>query len=125
MIGQRKGNKYINKDTKYKVQFKVRVFSIFLPPASPRAAHLNDIRRRLQQMTGNFNTARAPAQTIMHSDITKTCSGQFTHCPGRPLRINFMSRYICFSQIGPFDVCFEKLFSKAQNPGGFFRKIVF
>ena len=47
------------------------------------------------------------------------------HRPGRPLRINFMSRYICFSQIGPFDVCFEELFSKVQNPGGFFRKIVF
>ena len=47
------------------------------------------------------------------------------HLPGRPLRINFMSRYICFSQIGPFDVCFEELFSKVQNPGGFFRKIVF
>ena len=48
-----------------------------------------------------------------------------THLPGRPLRINFMSRYICFSQIGPFDVSFEELFSKVQNPGGFFRKIVF
>ena len=47
------------------------------------------------------------------------------HRPGRPLRINFMSRYICFSQIGPFDVSFEELFSKVQNPGGFFRKIVF
>ena len=44
---------------------------------------------------------------------------------GRPLRINLMSRYICFSQIGPFDVSFEELFSKVQNPGGFFRKIVF
>ena len=51
--------------------------------------------------------------------------GDKAHCPGRPLRINFMSRYICFSQIGPFDVCFEELFSKVQNPGGFFRKIVF
>ena len=48
-----------------------------------------------------------------------------THLPGRPLRINFMSRYICFSQIDPFDVSFEELFSKVQNPGGFFRKIVF
>ena len=48
-----------------------------------------------------------------------------THRSGRPLRINFMSRYICFSQIGPFDVSFEELFSKAKNPGGFFRKIVF
>ena len=47
------------------------------------------------------------------------------HRSGRPLRINFMSRYICFSQIGPFDVSFEELFSKVQNPGGFFRKIVF
>ena len=47
------------------------------------------------------------------------------HCPGRPREINFMSRYICFSQNGPFDVCFEELFSKVQNPGGFFRKIVF
>ena len=49
----------------------------------------------------------------------------FTHLPGRPLRINFMSRYICFSQIGLFDVSFEDLFSKAKIPGGFFRKIVF
>ena len=48
-----------------------------------------------------------------------------THRPGRPLRINLMSRYICFSQIGPFDVSFEELFSKVQNPGGFFRKNVF
>ena len=47
------------------------------------------------------------------------------HRSGRPREINFMSRYICFSQIGPFDVCFEELFSKVQNPGGFFRKIVF
>ena len=33
-----------------------------------------------------------------------------------------MSRYICFSQNGRFDVSFEELFSKVQNPGGFFRK---
>ena len=48
-----------------------------------------------------------------------------SHCPGRPREINFMSRYICFSQNGPFDVSFEELCSKAKNPGGFFRKIVF
>ena len=48
-----------------------------------------------------------------------------SHRPGRPLRINLMSRYICFSQIGPFDVSFEELFSKAKNPGGFFRKNVY
>jgi len=48
-----------------------------------------------------------------------------THRSGRPLRINLMSRYICFSQNGRFDVSFEELFSKVQNPGGFFRKIVF
>ena len=48
-----------------------------------------------------------------------------SHRPGRPREINFMSRYICFSQNGPFDVSFEELFSKVQNPGGFFRKIVF
>ena len=47
------------------------------------------------------------------------------HLPGRPLRINLMSRYICFSQNGRFDVSFEELFSKVQNPGGFFRKNVF
>ena len=77
MIGQKKGNKYILHTQRHIVQSTIQsqfLFSIFLPPASPRAAHLNDIRRRLQQMTGNFNTARAPAQTIMHSDITKTCS---------------------------------------------------
>ena len=50
---------------------------------------------------------------------------EVTHRPGRPREINFMSRYICFSQNGPFDVSFEELFSKAKNPGGFFRKIVF
>ena len=33
-----------------------------------------------------------------------------------------MSRYICFSQNGRFDVSFEELLSKVQNPGGFFRK---
>ena len=44
------------------------------------------------------------------------------HRSGRPLRINLMSRYICFSQNGCFDVSFEELFSKVQNPGGFFRK---
>ena len=27
------------------------------------------------------------------------------HRSGRPREINFISRYICFSQIGPFDVC--------------------
>ena len=48
-----------------------------------------------------------------------------SHRPGRPREINFMSRYICFSQNGPFDVSFEELFSKAKNPGGFFRKNVF
>ena len=48
-----------------------------------------------------------------------------SHLPGRPLRINLMSRYICFSQNGRFDVSFEELFSKAKNPGGFFRKNVF
>ena len=47
------------------------------------------------------------------------------HRSGRPLRINLMSRYICFSQNGRFDVSFEELFSKVQNPGGFFRKNVF
>ena len=47
------------------------------------------------------------------------------HRSGRPLRINLMSRYICFSQNGRFDVSFEELVSKVQNPGGFFRKIVF
>ena len=51
--------------------------------------------------------------------------GGWSHRPGRPREINFMSRYICFSQNGPFDVSFEELFSKVQNPGGFFRKIVF
>ena len=51
--------------------------------------------------------------------------GSTPHRSGRPLRINLMSRYICFSQIGLFDVSFEELFSKVQNPGGFFRKIVF
>ena len=48
-----------------------------------------------------------------------------SHLPGRPLRINLMSRYICFSQNGRYDVSFEELFSKVQNPGGFFRKNVF
>ena len=43
----------------------------------------------------------------------------YPHRPGRPLRINLMSWYICFSQIGPFDVSFEDLFSKVQNPGEF------
>ena len=47
------------------------------------------------------------------------------HRSGRPLRINLMSWYICFSQNGRFDVSFEELFSKAKNPGGFFRNNVF
>ena len=58
-------------------------------------------------------------------DIQNFMFDRLSHRPGRPLRINLMSQYICFSQIGPFDVCFEELFSKVQNPGGFFRKIVF
>ena len=52
------------------------------------------------------------------------CS-HISHRSGRPREINFISRYICFSQIGPFDVCFEELFSKVQKSGLFFRKIVF
>ena len=36
-----------------------------------------------------------------------------------------MSRYICFSPNGQFDVRFEELVSKAKNPGGFLRKNVF
>ena len=37
------------------------------------------------------------------------------HLPGRPLRINLMSRYICFSQNGRFDVSFEELFQKLKT----------
>ena len=70
-------------------------------------AHVN------HQLGGNLGV------TLVYMDLWAT------HRSGRPLRINFMSRYICFSQIGPFDVSFEELFSKAKNPGGFFRKIVF
>ena len=66
-----------------------------------------------------------PQQALPGEARVLITAGVKAHCPGRPLRINFMSRYICFSQIGPFDVCFEELFSKVQNPGGFFRKIVF
>ena len=47
------------------------------------------------------------------------------HCPGRRFRTNLMSRYICFSQNGRFDVRFEELVSKAKNPGGFLRRNVF
>ena len=41
-----------------------------------------------------------------------------SHRPGKRLRTNLMSRYICFSQNGRF----EELVSKAKNPGGFLRK---
>ena len=47
------------------------------------------------------------------------------HLPGRRFRTNLMSRYICFSQNGRFDVRFEEVVSKAKNPGGFLRKNVF
>ena len=47
---------------------------------------------------------------------------EVSHRPGRRFRTNLMSRYICFSQNGRFDVRFEELVSKAKNPGGFLRK---
>ena len=65
------------------------------------------------------------AETFFTSFASNFFKGFPSHRSGRPREINFISRYICFSQIGPFDVCFEELFSKVQNPGGFFRKIVF
>ena len=52
-------------------------------------------------------------------------TNQNTHRPGRRFRTNLMSRYICFSPNGQFDVRFEELVSKAKNPGGFLRKNVF
>ena len=57
--------------------------------------------------------------------INKIVKTVWPHPSGRPLRINLMSRYICFSQNGGFDVSFEELVSKAKNPGGFLRKTVF
>ena len=54
--------------------------------------------------------------------ISQSCQ---THRAGRRFRTNLMSRYICFSQNGRFDVRFEELVSKAKNPGGFLRKNVF
>ena len=74
---------------------------------------------KVEEMRGREKLVRTPQQVFVLSCFC------ISHRPGRPLRINLMSRYICFSQIGPFDVSFEELFSKAKNPGGFFRKIVF
>ena len=73
---------------------------------------------------GSYHHYHQPGTTFIH-EIKVTNSIGSTHRPGRPLRINFMSRYICFSKIGPFDVSFEELFSKAKDPGGFFRKKTF
>ena len=61
-------------------------------------------------------------ECLLCLSVSKT---HISHLPGRPLRIDLMSRYICFSQNGRFDVSFEELFSKAKNSGGFFRKLVF
>ena len=47
-------------------------------------------------------------QSVIIEHLTLMCETTFrTHRPGRPREINFISRYICFSQIGPFDVCLE------------------
>ena len=51
--------------------------------------------------------------------------GWGSHCAGRRFRTKLMSRYIGSSPNGRFDVRFEELVSKAENPGGFLRKNVF
>ena len=48
-----------------------------------------------------------------------------SHRAGRHFRKKLMSRYIGSSPNGRFDVRFEELVSKAENPGGFLRKNVF
>ena len=55
------------------------------------------------------NTARIAIAVQCYSVLLQC----YTHRPGRPLSINLMSRYICFSQNGRFDVRFEELVSKA------------
>ena len=84
-------------------------------------------RYRKKDCKKNQQKTMKPSENVLKlqkSHKTKH-SMSTSHRSGRPLRINFMSRYICFSQIGPFDVSFEELFSKVKNPRGFFRKIVF
>ena len=46
-----------------------------------------------------------------------------THRAGRHFRTKLMSRYIGSSPNGWFDVRFEELVSKTENPGGFLRKL--
>ena len=58
-------------------------------------------------------------------NILEGAFNQRTHRPGRRFRTKLMSQYICFSPNGQFDVRFEELVSKVQNPGGFLRKNVF
>ena len=82
---------------------------------SPMAEHDHDVAS--PKYGGSGWSSSSPSSSS--SSPSSSCSA---HRSGRPLRMNLMSRYICFSQIGPFDVSFEELFSKVQSPGGFFRK---
>ena len=107
------------------IDFKSRRQEI-LPHAGVRGAEGRETylgRRSTDKWVEGGERRDTQVMAVPHNQPS-TCSCH-THRSGRPREINFISRYICFSQIGPFDVCFEELFSKVQNPGGFFRKIVF
>ena len=59
---------------------------------------------------------------VSREEFTFKDLGVGPHRTGRRFRTKLMSRYIYFSPNGRFDVRFEELVSKAENPGGFLRK---
>ena len=62
---------------------------------------------------------------VSREEFTFKDLGVGPHRTGRRFRTKLMSRYICFSPNGQFDVRFEELVSKVQNPGGFLGKTDF
>ena len=69
-----------------------------------------------------FETLICPTILSLVGKTRRRCR---PHRAGRHFRTKLMSRYIGSSPNGRFDVRFEELVSKAENPGGFLRKNVF
>ena len=64
-----------------------------------------------------FETLICPTILSLVGKTRRRCR---PHRAGRHFRTKLMSRYIGSSPNGRFDVRFEELVSKVQNPGGFF-----
>ena len=77
------------------------------------------------ELTSGFRVIFFKKDPKWNQKHLKSKSPSGPHRVGRHFRTKLMSPYIGSSPNGRFDVRFEELVSKAENPGGFLRKNVF